>query len=64
MQWGELQVAVEESAYRTGLGDGRGTTACSDCERGIVKGEPDTNIDRRHLLRWCSADQKRADRRE
>ncbi len=64
MQAGELQVAVEESAYRPGAGDGRGTTACSGREEGVVEGEPDTNIDRDHLLCSRGADEKRADRRD
>lgn len=62
MQSGELHVAVEESTYGPGLGDGRGTTTRSGREQGIVEGESDTNIDRSHLLRWRPADEKGAHR--
>jgi hypothetical protein len=64
MQSGELQVAVEESAYGPGLGDGRGTTACSGREQGIIKGESNANIDRGYPFRSRGADEKRADRRD
>lgn len=58
----DLQVAVEERAHRLRLGNRCGTPACSRRDCGIVKGEPDANIDRDDLLRSRAAGEKRADR--